>query len=433
MEVIIVADDMTGSNVSNSLIALYGLKVGSLIDPDQVNHYKEYDALGVNTESRGVESEVAYNRVKELTNKVKHLDPKFFSKRIDSTMRGNIGGEIKGILDALGEEYVAFVVPAYPDSEKIVIGNYMLVDGILLELTDVSEDPTSPVNTSRINSIIGEQTDYSIGTISMETVALGEEAILDTINALIANDVRIITIDATSNEQISVIANAVNNTNVPFISVDPGPFTQQIVNITKDEGSTKSKQKAVFLIGSASPIAVDQIAQFRSEFNPYVERIDVHELFEKESCQREIDRVSQAILDNLSDHQMFLIGTMINKDDKLNLNDVSEKFNISVHEASDIICESIAEIGNKIFKTANDEIGAVYTSGGDVTLAFLERTEAEGIQIVDEVEPLAVYGHVMGGLLDTKSIVTKGGLVGDRYTLSNIAEYLTTKISTKFY
>lgn len=432
MEVLIVADDMTGSNVTNSLLAKQGLKVGTLTKMSITPGYENYDALGVNTESRGVSREEAYHRVKKCVDQSKSPEIKFYNKRIDSTMRGNIGGEIQGMLDSLGEEYIAFVVPAYPDSEKIVIGNYMLVDGKLLELTDVAVDPTSPVHSSRINTIINEQTRYSIGTISMETIALGKDAILDTIDALISADVRIIVLDATSNEQIQEIAEAVVDAQVPFISVDPGPFTQALVNITKNHQELKGRQKILYLIGSASPIAVDQIAHLRIEHDPIVVKINAEKFIEKSTFQDEVDRVFNQVMDNIDKGQMFLVATMINQDDKLNLQELSKKHGQTLMEISARICEGIADTGKKILEESDNQFGAIYTSGGDVTVEFLSEVGAEGVQIIDEIEPLTVYGQIMGGVLDDLSIVTKGGLAGGQKTLSHVASYLKTQLSSQY-
>ena len=46
--------------------------------------------------------------------RIQHL----FGKRIDSTFRGNIGAEIEALLEVLGEEATAVVVPSFPDSGR---------------------------------------------------------------------------------------------------------------------------------------------------------------------------------------------------------------------------------------------------------------------------------------------------------------------------
>jgi uncharacterized protein YgbK (DUF1537 family) len=46
---------------------------------------------------------------------------------------------------------------------------------------------------------------------------------------------------------------------------------------------------------------------------------------------------------------------------------------------------------------SHSAIGALYTSGGDVTMEVMKILEVEGIDIKDEVIPLAVYGRFIGG------------------------------------
>jgi len=155
---IIVADDMTGANVSSSLMAKNGIKVGSLIDSSNLEKYKDFGAFGVHTDSRGISPEEAYQRVYKAVKELDTIQVHFFNKRIDSTLRGNIGKEIDGMLDALNNGETAIVVSAFPSSGKIVVGGNMLVNGKLLEKTDVANDPTSPVTTSVVHSIIEKQT-----------------------------------------------------------------------------------------------------------------------------------------------------------------------------------------------------------------------------------------------------------------------------------
>ena len=54
----------------------------------------------------------------------------------------------------------------------------------------------------------------------------------------------------------------------------------------------------------------------------------------------------------------------------------------------------------------------MYCSGGDITVALLARLKASGIEIRDEVLPLAVYGRIQGGEKPELRIVTKGGMIG---------------------
>lgn len=433
MKSIIVADDMTGSNVSGSLLAKDGFKVGTISNMKELSKYKDYDALGVHTDSRGVSSKEAYDIVSKKMMYLKNLDTSFFTKRIDSTLRGNNGSELDAMMDVLDNDEVAIVVPSFPDSGKIVIGNYMLVNGIPLELTDVKNDPTSPINTSRVINVFKEQTTRDIAVISMETILEGVDAIKETIIAVKNNGAEIIIMDACTNEDIDKIAKATLRSNVNFIAVDPGTFTHYLVKNTKDNQVYKNQQKLLFVIGSVSNIAISQIARFRAEHNPYVVRINAKDLLDDNKRENEKNRITRLILDNLEGNDMFLLATMVEKEDKIDLDLESKRQGLTKHEASTIISQNTANIGTQVAKALGNTLGGLYTSGGDITKSFLELTGTTGIQIKGEIIPLAVYGTIMGGELNGKSIVTKGGLIGDEYTLSECAEYLQTKISGRYY
>ncbi len=433
MKTIIVADDMTGANVSNSLLAANGYTVATISNNDNIANYQDYDSLGVHTDSRGMTPEEAYATIRKEMESLKDLDVEFFNKRIDSTLRGNNRSELDAMLDVLGEDTVAIVVPSFPDSDKIVIGNYMLVDGVPLEQTDVRNDPTSPVTSTRVIKNFQGDSDRQIGVISMETIMLGKEAIADNIIALFEGGSQIIILDATTNEDIELIAQATLETGLDFVSVDPGPFTYYLVKESSNNVSSKNRQKTLFVIGSVSEVTISQIDRFRADMRPHITRIDTEKLLDDDLRDEEINRVVQRVLEDIDENQMFLISSMIEKEDKLDLKAAADKHGLTVSEASQIISSNIALMGAEIAKQMGDRLGGLYSSGGDITQALLKLTNTTGIQIKDEIIPLAVYGTIRDGDLDNKAIVTKGGLIGDQYTLTQCAQYLQTKITNRYY
>ena len=70
---------------------------------------------------------------------------KYFSKRIDTTLRGGVGVEIDAMLDQLNEDTIAVVVPAMPQSRRILVGGYSVIDGVALINTPVAQDVRTPV------------------------------------------------------------------------------------------------------------------------------------------------------------------------------------------------------------------------------------------------------------------------------------------------
>ena len=66
-------------------------------------------------------------------------------------------------------------------------------------------------------------------------------------------------------------------------------------------------------------------------------------------------------------------------------------------------------------------------------MEVMKKLGVKGIDIKDEVIPLAVYGRFIGGKYPNMPAITKGGLIGDQKTLSLCIDYLLTKVSTQYY
>ena len=78
-------------------------------------------------------------------------------KRINSTIRGNLGAETDALLEAIGPDSIAVVVASYPESGHVTSGGYLLVEGMPAQETDVAKDPINPITSSYIPDIIRKQ------------------------------------------------------------------------------------------------------------------------------------------------------------------------------------------------------------------------------------------------------------------------------------
>lgn len=61
------------------------------------------------------------------------------------------------------------------------------------------------------------------------------------------------------------------------------------------------------------------------------------------------------------------------------------------------INKGLARITELALELSNTSIGALYTSGGDVTMEVMKKLGVEGIDIKDEIIPLAFYSRFIGG------------------------------------
>ena len=410
---IVIADDLTGSNATCSLFKKIGLRAASILKLQGDINY-DVDVISYSTASRGLDKEEAYKKVSEAIKILKNKDVLVYNKRIDSTLRGNIGTEINAMLDNLEDDRIAVVVPAYPDSGRIVVNKTMLVNGVLLENSDAGKDPKTPIKTSCVESLVQKDIKYSSTYFTLSDIAQPIEEITKKIQEAIKNS-RVLIFDAVNNEDIIKISKAIIHSDINIITVDPGPFT---LYYSKElQKKNHLEKKILMVIGSVTATTKKQIEYILQEEDIFLVKMKVEDFFEKETCLKEIERVIAYIKKGIASYDLFLVTTSpIGDEKKADLQKLAENLNTTVEEISKIIANTLTETVVKILKET-EKFEGVYSSGGDITIALLEKLKAIGVEIREEVIPLAAYGRIIGGDFPNLKLVSKGGMVGDEKTI----------------
>ena len=410
---IVIADDLTGSNATCSLFKKIGLRAASILKLQGDINY-DVDVISYSTASRGLDKEEAYKKVSEAIKILKNKDVLVYNKRIDSTLRGNIGTEINAMLDNLEDDRIAVVIPSYPDSGRIVVNKTMLVNGVLLENSDAGKDPKTPIKTSCVESLIQKGIKYSSTYFTLSDIEQPIEEIVKKIQEAIKKS-RVLIFDAVNNEDIIKISKAIINSDINIVTVDPGPFT---LYYSKElQKKNHLEKKILIVIGSVTATTKKQIEYILQEEDIFLVKMKVEDFFEKETCLKEIERVISYIKKGIASYDLFLVTTSpIGDEKKADLQKLAENLNTTVEEISKIIANTLTETVVKILKET-EKFEGVYSSGGDITIALLEKLKAIGVEIREEVIPLAAYGRIIGGDFPNLKLVSKGGMVGDEKTI----------------
>lgn len=410
---IVIADDLTGSNATCSLFKKIGLRAASILKLQGVINY-DVDVISYSTASRGLDKEEAYKKVSEAIKILKNKDVLVYNKRIDSTLRGNIGTEINAMLDNLEDDRIAVVIPSYPDSGRIVVNKTMLVNGVLLENSDAGKDPKTPIKTSCVESLIQKGIKYSSTYFTLSDIEQPIEEIVKKIQEAIKKS-RVLIFDAVNNEDIIKISKAIIHSDIDIVTVDPGPFT---LYYSKElQKKNHLEKKILMVIGSVTATTKKQIEYILQEEDIFLVKMKVEDFFEKETCLKEIERVIAYIKKGIASYDLFLVTTSpIGDEKKTDLQKLAENLNTTVEEISKIIANTLTETVVKILKET-EKFEGVYSSGGDITIALLEKLKAIGVEIREEVIPLAAYGRIIGGDFPNLKLVSKGGMVGDEKTI----------------
>lgn len=149
--IVILADDLTSALDGAAPFAERGLSATVLLDETGLMETCT-DVVAVDLDSRFLAPDEAEARFERASRRVP--PDALIYKTIDSTLRGNMGPEIRGALRGSGRAY-AVVAPAFPSAGRATVGGYQFVNGVPLEQTAFAQDQGTPVPTGRVADRLG--------------------------------------------------------------------------------------------------------------------------------------------------------------------------------------------------------------------------------------------------------------------------------------
>ena len=423
MKIGIIADDLTGANATGVRMSKSGFRPATYFYNKDIISNEDIDTVIIDTDSRYLNKDILKTRINQSLESLFKCDIDFICKRIDSTMRGNVGNEIDLLLDYVDEDNVAVVVPSFPDSGRVTIGGYLVVNNIPLHKKDVANDPIMPINTSCISEIIESQSKYEVGLMTINELSGNCDEFIEKFKSITQTGKRIVVIDAATNQDIEFVAEALSKVNLPIIPVDSGPFTSAYSKFKVNQKVDNSK--IIVTVGRATKVTEKQLAYLidRMDIKPIVP--DIYKLASfDDNFENEINRcVRQAKL-KLKTNETVIITTNEENLVIIDIQKLAKENNVQPEAVTKRITDGLAIITKKIIDETDYSIKGCFTSGGDVTASLTTIMNANGITLIDEVAPLTAYGTLIDGEYDGLPIITKGGMIGDIRTIYEAIQYL---------
>lgn len=156
--------------------------------------------LVCNTQSRTLSPSEAARRVRAA---LAPLGPAFRGivlKKIDTGLRGSLGAEIDGAMDALGAAE-AFVLPAIPEVGRTTVDGVQLIDGVPVHRTAFRDDPENPVRDACVTRVIEATSRRRAAAVPLEAVRR-PGAIAERVDAGRAGGVSIFVLDAATDADL---------------------------------------------------------------------------------------------------------------------------------------------------------------------------------------------------------------------------------------
>lgn len=254
-KLLIIADDFTGALDTGIQFTKMGIRARIITDYQyNFSQLRPRDGvLSVSTDSRPRSPMEAYDRVYQLAKNARSAGFSYVYKKTDSGLRGNIGMELKAVMEAYGEQTIAFI-PAFPRLNRITREGVQYIDGVPVRESVFGKDPFEPVCDSDIENIIRSQTDLKVikvfnGDFEAIRLDLGEPVVL--------------LFDAETEEDLSAIARWLKTQNQIRVIAGCAGFAahyEELLNFEKGDPHFMQKTKGLLaLCGSVNPITVRQI------------------------------------------------------------------------------------------------------------------------------------------------------------------------------
>lgn len=435
-----VADDLTGATTTGVLLARSKARTAVFFNEEaaeKAQQGEELDAILVSSNSRALPRSEAYDKVKSATLALQRMGVKYFTKRIDTTLRGGVGIEVDAMLDCMGEDAVAVVVPAMPQSRRVLVGGFSVIDGVALIRTPVAQDVRTPVYENYIPRLLEQQTRREVGLITLDIVLKGPEAIKEELIKVRELGRQVIVVDGITLEDVEAIAKACVELEWNVVAVDPGAFTSKLAYCRKlikeeepnlPEGTGEDLNKTVLIAaGSATPVTKRQMEVLCKDTR--VVRIPVEPIpfiNGGDEALIEVERIVGTAMGYL--HQEVLPRAILMETalhgNLLNLGEEDAKRQYPDGMSADRINAGLGMIISRILEQAGREkIAGLYTTGGDTMVNVCYQLGVECIEVLDYVIAQTDVGR-LSGYYDGLPIIGKGGLTGTDNTAVGIVERL---------
>ena len=365
--------------------------------------HSRFDTIVVTTDSRHADPTEVPGPIRDAVRAGWPVD--LLSTRIDTTLRGNIGMATEAMLEAVREladrRAVALCLSAHPSAGRVTVDGHQLLGGDRLEHTELVRDPRSPVDTSDVAEVLRRHTDLRVGHLSLRLVTGEQEDLVAAIHDLLDEDLDVIVSDALTEDHLHRIAVAASiaGEGIQWVTVDPGPGAMAMASALGLPDETGSGT-LLAVSGSATELTRAQLQRLVGERSCHVVRPKPR----PRSAVPDIDATAASVVDAIEQagsDEVVLAATVLEDSD---LRPLSPEEGVELPDA-------LGQITRRVLDRTG--VDGIFTTGGDVTAAVLHHLEGRGLEVSDEVVPLAVAGEVVSGPHVGLPMVTKGGLVGD--------------------
>ncbi|MGD8238515.1 MAG: four-carbon acid sugar kinase family protein [Armatimonadota bacterium] len=402
IRLLVIADDLTGASETGAQFAEMGLVAEVSIDAERIAGppADDVDICVVDTESRHISPERAELRVERLVRATRRDGIGRFYKKMDSTLRGNIGAELEALMRAAGARRLPFV-PAYPAAGRSTRDGRQYVHGQPLAETEFARDPLAPVESSSIPDIIARQSSVRASVIGTNE--------LDTLFEPTQPDECICVFDAETDDDLDRIAACLEKHDLLRCCAGAAGFAERVARrlapTTRRSAPVATSGPVLFVNGSLQETALRQVRRGLEA------GIESAQLEPEVVFSHDPHAAGSALIDSayaqLQAGRDMLICTAVDPRDQERYLRRAQQHGVDDHCAA--VAEALAAIAAAIARRW-DGLGAITAFGGDTAVVLLRALGLTTLRPRRELWPGVIECASRLGGRDMAFITKSGGL-----------------------
>lgn len=399
--VIILADDLTGANDTGGQFARLGLRTRVCFGALQEKTLDTSDIVVVDTDTRNCDAAQAYRRVFAIAQSLARRNLPVVYKKLDSTLRGALGAELDAVMDAYGTQLVV-LSPAFPANQRTLLHGVLLLGDTPVAESTFTRDPTHPVRTSHLPTLLASQTQRPVHALGLDTITGGAEQLAARLQTLRTPTGAIVVCDAVTDAHLTVIAEAVRLVGEGCLLAGSAGLAQPLAAHFAEARVVAKAAHMLFVVGSIHPIARQQIHALVRQTGAYVIALDL--IGADEQWTQWLTHALHRLA-SLSPATPIVVMAPATP---------------ATPAQDAVLMARLAELATAVLQQV--PVHSVMATGGATVRALCDLWGAAGLDLVDEIAPGIPLGIVSGGCFDGLALVTKAGGFGDAETLVEIAE-----------
>jgi len=409
-QILIIADDLSGAADCGMACAGSGLHTVVMLGNSATA--VDADVLSVDADTRGLDAKRAVWETAMLMRRYMSSREQVVFKKLDSTLRGNIGAELAAVLTTQRasmtqqEHIVAVLAPAFPANGRTTRQGKQLLNGKPLEEMEIwrrngiqgsSYIPTMLESAGMRSAVLPlEMVRSSNGNLHKEMTRLAEG--LD-----------VLVCDAETDQDLQAIAKATAALGHNTVWAGSAGLAYHLpkaiaLTSTTSAGSDQSLASGptLFVVGSSAAVSREQVKTLATSPDLVTITIPPSDLLSGLEKRREHERLLSEAFAGKRD-----IVVMLGTDDKLKI------------DAGRLLSSALAQM----IVPHYNKVGALVITGGETARLVLQTWGVTGLCLVKELEPGLPFS-ITENWTRRLPVITKAGDFGNPQTLVHCRQFL---------